>query len=167
MINDDLPLRYPTKPETDIFGGISTSMWMWSGHTSASTIFTCLNSQSFLKIFPISSLLFPKNACLRYLGANTIWYLQFQHVCAKLKLSVDIYLLSYSSVGPHEYCKEISFSGQNYKFYLHPRLSGGFNSLIVCTMAQTIKEWLPTLLFLLCLDIIIYRCCLRHRRSYV
>ena len=30
--------------------------------------------------------------------------------------------------------------GQNYKFYLHPRLSGGFNSLIVRTMAQTIKR---------------------------
>ena len=140
MISEDLPLRYPTKPETDIFGGISTSICTWSGHTSASIMVTCLNSQSFLRIFPISSLFCPKNTCLRYLGANTMWYLQFHTVCAKLYSSRDIFLLSYSSVGPHEYCKEILFSGQNYKFYLHPRLSGGFNSLSLCRLAQTKKH---------------------------
>lgn len=48
-----LPFRNPMKLETDSFGGISTSMWRWSGHTSASAIFTPFHSHSSLRIFPI------------------------------------------------------------------------------------------------------------------
>ena len=111
---------------------------MWSGHTSASTIATCLNSQSFLRIFPISILFCPKNSFLRYFGANTIWYLQFQHVCAKLKLSIDIYLLSNSSVGPHEYCKEISFSGKTISSTSTPDYLGVLTRSAFAGLAQTI-----------------------------
>ena len=120
---------------------------MWSGHTSASTIATCLNSQSFLRIFPISILFCPKNSFLRYFGANTIWYLQFQHVCAKLKLSIDIYLLSNSSVGPHEYCKEISFSGKTISSTSTPDYLGVLTRSAFAGLAQTKKPEFDVRLF--------------------
>ena len=50
-----LPLRNPIKLETDSFGGISTSICMCSGHTSASLILTPFHSHSSRSIFPISA----------------------------------------------------------------------------------------------------------------
>ena len=49
-----LPFKYPMKLDTEYLGGISTSIWMWSGYTSASIIFTFFHSHSFLSISPIS-----------------------------------------------------------------------------------------------------------------
>ena len=42
------------KLDTEYFGGISTNMWISSGHTSASIMFTFFHSHSFLRISPIS-----------------------------------------------------------------------------------------------------------------
>lgn len=72
------PFRYPMKLHMLIFGGISTNMCTWSGQISA------IDS---LSIFPISTRYFCSNIFLLYFGANTIWYLQFHVVCAKLLLS--------------------------------------------------------------------------------
>lgn len=55
-----LPFRYPMKPDTAIFGGISSNMWIWSAHTSASTIPTPFHSHNCLSIFPIASRFFAK-----------------------------------------------------------------------------------------------------------
>lgn len=77
IINDDLPLRYPMKFDTAIFGGILTSIWIWSIHACASIISTPLYSHNWRRITPISFLNLPYISFLLYLGINTIWYLQF------------------------------------------------------------------------------------------
>ena len=38
-------------------------------------------------ILPTSAFICPYIICLRYFGAKTMWYLQFQRVCAKLSVS--------------------------------------------------------------------------------
>ena len=50
-----LPFWYPMKLETDSFGGISYSIWTWSGHASASTIFTPFHSRNCRNTFPTAS----------------------------------------------------------------------------------------------------------------
>ena len=53
------PFKNPIKLDTDIFGDISNSMCIWSGHTSASIIFTYFQLHNSLNIAPISNLLLP------------------------------------------------------------------------------------------------------------
>ena len=61
-----------------------------SGHASASMISTPLRSLNVLSIFPTSTLIFPQITYRRYFGANTIWYLQFHVVYARLFLSIPL-----------------------------------------------------------------------------
>jgi len=68
-------------------GGILTNICIWSGQRLASIIFTPFISHSFLNICPMSFFILPYITCLLYFGTNTIWYLQFHCVCAKLALS--------------------------------------------------------------------------------
>lgn len=75
---------------TLIFGGIFTSICMWSGQALASIISTFFTSHNFRSICPISVFIFPYISCLRYFGANTMWYLQFHLECAKLLMSLFI-----------------------------------------------------------------------------
>lgn len=91
------PLRYPMNPETLILGGILTSICMWSGHTSPSIISTPFHWQSWRSISRISRLFSAKNTFRLYFGANTIWYLQFQLVCAKLLLFMGAFFIDKSS----------------------------------------------------------------------
>ena len=58
-------------------------------------IVTPFLSHNVLSIFPISAFSFPYIACLRYLGANTIWYLHLHFECDKLLMSVFIAEPSY------------------------------------------------------------------------
>ena len=60
------------KLETLIFGGIETSICMWSGQAFASNISTFLYSHSVLIIFPMSALILLYIIFLLYFGANTI-----------------------------------------------------------------------------------------------
>ena len=82
-----------------MLGGISTNMCTWSGHISASTIFTPFLLHNILKISAISCLIFPYATFLLYFGAKTIWYLQFHFVCDKLLLSIWIPPVYISAVG--------------------------------------------------------------------
>ena len=77
IINELLPFKYPTNSQTDIFGGMLTSMWIWFGHAVASSISIPLRSHNSRNILPTSAFNFPYITCLLYFGANTIWYLQF------------------------------------------------------------------------------------------
>lgn len=73
------------------------SICIWSGHISPSMISTPFHSHNFLSISRISAHFSSKNTLRRYLGANTIWYLQFHFVCAKLfVLSVSFDILDSS-----------------------------------------------------------------------
>ena len=79
------PLRIPTNLLTLIFGGIVTSMCIWSLHALASMISTPSHRSHICRnIFPIAALYFPYMICLRYFGANTIWYWHRHFVCAKV-----------------------------------------------------------------------------------
>ena len=85
------PFKYPIKPLTLNFGGIEINMCTWSEQTSTSCMITFFHSHKLLRIAPTSSLFWWKNTFLLYFGAKTTWYLQFQVVCAKLRLvSFDI-----------------------------------------------------------------------------
>ena len=68
------PLRYPINCDTLRYGGMHTSIWIWSGHASASIISTFFCSHSFLSISPMSCLSFPYISFLLNFGAKTIWY---------------------------------------------------------------------------------------------
>ena len=69
-----LPLRYPIICDTLYFGGILSSIWIWSGHASASIISIPFCWHNCLYIFPIFALISLYIAILLYLGANTTWY---------------------------------------------------------------------------------------------
>ena len=84
-------------PETLILGGMLTNICMWSGHTSPSMISTPFHWQSWRSISRISNLFSAKNTFRLYFGANTIWYLQFHFVCAKLLLSMVTFFIDKSS----------------------------------------------------------------------
>ena len=56
IICELLPFKYPIIPDTEYFGGISISIWIWSTHTSASRMFFPFHSHSCLSICPISIL---------------------------------------------------------------------------------------------------------------
>ena len=58
------------KLDTATFGGISMSIWIWSGHISASMIFIFFQLRSVRSISPISLRFSPWNTFLLYFGAN-------------------------------------------------------------------------------------------------
>ena len=97
MSNALLPLRYPIKPETLILGGMLTNIWIWSGHTSPSIISTPFHWHNCRSISRISKRFSSKNTFLLYFGANTMWYLQFHFVCAKLLVSMRSFFIDKSS----------------------------------------------------------------------
>ena len=84
-------------PETLILGGMLTNICMWSGHTSPSIISTPFHCHNWRSISRISNRFSAKNTFRLYFGANTIWYLQFQLVCAKLLLSMLTFFIDKSS----------------------------------------------------------------------
>ena len=106
-----------------------------------------LNLSLTMKIFVVRStwltlylLILTKYRLPLSLGANTMWYLQFQQVCAKLMLSRSF------GVVPPLNCLRWSakqLSGgilrnvQNYKFYRTPRLSGIFTRLPLRASSNT------------------------------
>ena len=69
-----LSFQDPHEPRYAIFGGISISMWMWSGHACASMISTLFCWHNFRSIIPMSSFIFPYISIRLYFGANTTWY---------------------------------------------------------------------------------------------
>lgn len=85
------------EPRNAHFGRRLTSICMWSGHTSPSIISTPFHWQSWRSISRISRLFSAKNTFRLYFGANTIWYLQFQPVCAKLLLFMGAFFIDKSS----------------------------------------------------------------------
>ena len=70
------------------FSILSYRINIWSGHTSPSIISTPFHWHNVRNIYRISKRFSSKNTFRRYFGANTIWYLQFHFVCAKLLLAL-------------------------------------------------------------------------------
>ena len=55
IISELLPFKYPITSDTLYLGGILISMWMWSGHASASCMIIPFLLHKSLKICPIST----------------------------------------------------------------------------------------------------------------
>ena len=66
------------------------SMWIWSGHAFASIISIPFCWHNLLNISPISALISRYITCLRYFGANTMWYWHLHFVCSKLFMSFSV-----------------------------------------------------------------------------
>ena len=107
---------------------------MWSGHTSASIIFTPFLLHSADNILAISCLSFPYATILLYFGANTIWYLHVHLVCDRLLLSNWITSTFYYCVGfgttfsiePRGFIFQLD-NNTNYSSVLcHTCIAGGF-----------------------------------------
>ena len=128
------PFKYPMDPATLILGGMLTYMCIWSGHTSPSMISAPFHWHNFLSISRISNLFSSKNTFRLYLGANTMWYLQFHFVCAKLFTMLSCYCIMISSdcvFGDWQvffYCTQSEFFCLPHRLSLFwtPRLSRGF-----------------------------------------
>jgi len=100
-------------------------------------------SHGFLKIAPMSFRIVPKIACLRYLGANTTWYLQFHLLCAKLCVSNWM-----TSSALNRLANQIYFSKGGFLFLLKAKAffltcrAGGFRSIAVEIYKSEICDFL-------------------------
>ena len=63
---------------------------MWSGHAFASIISIPFCWHNLLSISPMSALISRYITCLRYFGANTMWYSHLHFVSSKLFLSFSV-----------------------------------------------------------------------------
>ena len=110
-----------------------TNICMWSGHTSPSIISTPFHWHNCLNISLIAWRFSSKNTFRLYFGANTMWYLQFHFVCARLFVFIFSFFKDKSSscvfcgwqttfILPHE---EDFFSPVNLSWTT--RLSRGFH----------------------------------------
>lgn len=125
------PFRNPTTSDTECFGGIETTKWMWSTCTFPSRILILFHSHNCRIIsrtdFPTS----PRKIRNRYFGHQTTWYLHSHTAWANLLNSCIKYLLSMSRV-THPHLKEvfsieeISITHLPAKLLLDPRHSRGF-----------------------------------------
>lgn len=66
------------------FGGIASSTCTWSGIRCPSIISIPLYSHSFLRISPMSLLIWLQIALRLYFGVNTMWYLHIHFVWERL-----------------------------------------------------------------------------------
>ena len=87
------PFKNPTASDTEYFGGISNTRWMWSTWILPSSISICFHSHNYRMIsrtdFPMS----PFNTRNRYFGHQTICYLHIHTACANLLNCFIEYLL--------------------------------------------------------------------------
>ena len=63
---------------------------MWSGHAFASIISIPFCWHNLLSISPMSALISRYITCLRYFGANTMWYSHLHFVSSKLFMSFSV-----------------------------------------------------------------------------
>jgi len=88
------PFMNPTTWATAYFGGIDISICTWSGMRCPSHTLLSLCWAKPLKTSPKFFRSSPYNTFLRYLGIQTMWYLQSHFVCFKLWISSIENLLS-------------------------------------------------------------------------
>jgi len=105
-----LPFRNPITKAMLYFGGTLMHMWMWSGIKCPSNNSAPRWRHKSRNISPTRFRNFPYSFFLRYLGTNTIWYLQSHLTCDKLVQSC----IGNSSCLPFE-----AFPG-NYLYYFSP-----------------------------------------------
>ena len=84
----DFDFNWPINSDIEYFGGISSSICIWSGHACPSISSTSLNlliSSINISIMSLLNLLYMIS--LLYFGTITIWYLHLYDVCDKLFVS--------------------------------------------------------------------------------
>lgn len=91
-----LPFRNPMASDTEYFGGIERTKWIWSTWTLPSNISMCLHSHNW-RIMSLTDLpTSPLNILNRYFGHHTTWYLHSHTACDNfLNCFTDYLLLIY------------------------------------------------------------------------
>lgn len=102
------PFKKPITSDTEYFGEIDTTMWIWSTWTFPSKISTCFHSQSCFIISRTDLPISPFKILNRYFGHHTMWYLHSHTAWDNLLKSPIEYLLSSSRV-THLYLTEVFF----------------------------------------------------------
>jgi hypothetical protein len=82
-----LPFKKPITKSMLHFGGTLRHMWIWSDIRCPSNNYTPRWRHNSRIISPTRLRNFPYSFFLRYLGTNTIWYLQSHLTCNKLDQS--------------------------------------------------------------------------------
>lgn len=83
---------------TEYFGGMAKHTWMWSMHMIPSTTSTPLYWHNRFRIVLNSWRSLPYIILRRFLGTQTMWYLQPQTVCDKLLFILRSFRLDQSRV---------------------------------------------------------------------
>ena len=97
-----LPFRNPTNSETEYFGGIDKTKWIWSICTLPARISTFFHSHSCLMISRTDLPISPLKILNRYFGHQTRWYLHSHTACANFLKSPTEYLpLMFRVTHPH------------------------------------------------------------------
>jgi hypothetical protein len=107
-----LPFRKPTTSAIEYLGGIDSTKWTWSNWTFFSSTSNFFHSHSCWIISITDFATSPFRMRNRYLGHQTIWYLQSQTACANFCNSFIKYLLQTFRVTAR-YLKEV------FAFYHH------------------------------------------------
>jgi len=92
------PFRNPTTSDTEYFGGIDNTKWIWSVCTLPSNISTFFHSHSCLNISRTERPISPFIILNRYFGHQIKWYLHSHTACANLLKLLNEYLLLISRV---------------------------------------------------------------------
>lgn len=87
------PFRKPTASDTEYFGGISNTRWIWSFWMLPSSISICFHSHSYRMISRSDLPMSPFRIRNRYFGHHTIWYLHRHTACDNLLNCFVEYLL--------------------------------------------------------------------------
>ena len=111
-----LPFTKPTNSDTEYFGGIDTTRWIWSTWILPASISTFFHSHSCFMISRTDLPTSPLRILKRYLGHQTRWYLHSHTACASLLKSLIEYLpLMFRVTHPH--LREVLFFWKHRNHY--------------------------------------------------
>ena len=109
-----LPFKNPAISDTEYFGGIDSTKWIWSFCTLPSKISNFFHLHSCLIISRTDLPTFPVKTLNLYFGHHTKWYLHSYTTCANLcNFFIEYLILSSRTT----YIKEVFL----YKLYLLPQ----------------------------------------------
>ena len=95
--------------DTEYFGGIDKHIWMWSIHMVPSTTSTALYWHNRFNMVLSSWRSLPYIILRRFLGTQTMWYLQSHTVCDKLLFILRSFRLDQSRVQPRAILRQGAF----------------------------------------------------------
>ena len=108
-------IEYLFASETEYFGGIDNTMWIWSNWILPSRISIFLHSHNCRNISRTDSPISPRNIRNQYFGHHTTWYLHCHTACANFLNWFIEYLLMAFRVTTALFLRRYSFSVNLYR----------------------------------------------------